>query len=113
MGMPAHEEVRLQFVYELTRPYIISSRISTNMNHKHLESFTFKKTMNRMGETQVIVVTVSGYAHKRFEGSDFLCSLKTAAEIASMPHLVNRSKKFLELLAEYAMRIGYETYIFH
>jgi hypothetical protein len=66
-----------------------------------------------MRVSKVIVVTVSGNADKRLECRDFLCGLETASEIASMPHLVNRSKKFLELLAEYAMRIGYETYIFH
>lgn len=113
MGMPAHEDIRLQFIYEFTCPYIIPSGIATYMNHEHLEALAFKEAMNRMSIAEIIVVTVSGDADKRLESRDFLCGLKTASEIASMPHLVNRSKKFLELLAEYAMRIRYETYIFH
>jgi hypothetical protein len=69
--------------------------------------------MYRMRISKVIVVTVSGNANKRLEGRDFLCGLETASEIAGMPNLVHRSEELAELLAEYAMRIGYETYIFH
>lgn len=113
MGMSAHEYVRFQFVYELPRPDIISTGITSDMYHEYLEPFALEEAMDRMSIAQVVVVTVSGDADKRLEGRDFLCGLKTASEIAGMPHLVNRSKKFLELLAEYAMRIRYETYIFH
>ena len=113
MGMPADKDIRLQFVYEFTCPYVIPSGIATYMNHEHLEALAFKEAMNRMSIAEIIVVTVSGDADKRLESRYFFRSLESAAEIARMPHFVNRSKKFLELFAEYAMRIGYETYIFH
>ena len=112
MGMPAHEDIRLQFVYEFTCPYVIPSGIATYMNHEHLETFTFKEAMYRMSISQVIVVTVSSNTYKRLEGRDFLSGLKTTAEIARVPNLIHRSEELAKLLAEYAMRIGYETYIF-
>ena len=113
MGMPADKDIWLQFIYEFACPYVIPAGIATYMNHEHLEALAFKEAMNRMSIAEIIVVTVSSNAYKGLEGRDFLCGLKTASEIAGMPHLVNWSKELLELLAEHTMRVRYETYIFH
>jgi hypothetical protein len=49
MGMSAHKYVRLQFVYELPRPDIISTGITSDMYHEYLEPFALEEAMNRMG----------------------------------------------------------------
>ena len=113
MGMAAHEYIRPKLIYQLAGPYVISPGISANMDHQDLKPFALEKPVDRVGISKVIVVAVAGHAEHRLEGCNLFSGPETAAEISRMPNLVHRSQEFPELLAEYAMRIRYETYLFH
>lgn len=105
MGMAAYEYIRLITVYEFTGSGIISTRITSDMGHQYLHAFTLEEAVKRMSETKVMVVTVSGYAHKRLESSYFLCQFHSPAEVTGMPYLVHRFKELTELRVENPMRI--------
>lgn len=62
---------------------------------------------------EVVVVAVAGDACQGLEGSDFSSQVKSPAEIAGMPDLVDGLQKGAELVAEHSVRIRYQSYIFH
>ena len=105
MGMAAYEYIRTIAVYQFTGTHIIASRIATHMSHEHLDSLTFKKPMQRVYESQLMIVAIPGHSNQGLELRDFLSQVHTAAEISCVPYLVDRLKKIPELLAEHTMRI--------
>ena len=105
MGMSAHEYIRTIAVYQFTGTHTIASRIATHMGHEHLYSLTFEESVQRMDESQLMVVAIASHTNKRLELGNLFSQVHTAAEISCVPDLVDRLKKILELLAEHAMRI--------
>lgn len=111
MGMTTYEYIRSVFVYQLSRPRIISAGIASDMGHEYLHALALEEAMERMDETQIVVVTIAGDADQRLE-SGYLCSqVHAPAEISRMPDLIDRRKKLLELLVEHTMSIRYESYV--
>lgn len=100
MGMAAYEYVRLQFVDEPARPWVISSRISADMGHKHIQPLALEETVQRVGEAQVVVIAIAGDTFERLERGDLLRQFKPAAEVPGMPYLVHGLKELLERLVE-------------
>ena len=105
MGMAAYEYIRTIAVYQFTGTHIIASRIATHMGHEHLYSFTFEESVQRVDESQLMVVAVASHSYKRLELSNLFCQVHTSAEISCVPYLVDWLKKILELMAEHAMCI--------
>ena len=105
MGMAAYEYIRTIAVYQFTGTHIIASRIATHMGHEHLYSFTFEESVQRVDESQLMVVAIASHTNERLELGNLLSQVHTATKISCMPDLVDRLKKILELLAEHAMRI--------
>lgn len=110
MGMAAYEYVRLQLVYEPARPRIVSSGISADVGHENVHTLAFEEAVQRMGETQVVVVTIACNAFERLECSDLIRQFKSAAEVPGMPDLVHRPKKLLERFIEDTVGVRYQTY---
>lgn len=111
MRMSADEQVGAIPVYQLLCPDVVPAGISADMHHKHLHSFTFKETMQRMRISQIIVVTIPRDTYQRLERSEFLCQRHPSAEIPGMPYLVYRLQKVAEFRAEHPMSIRYQSYI--
>lgn len=111
MGMSAYEYIRPVFVYQLSRPRIITARIASDMGHEHLHAFAFEETMERVDEAKVVIVAIAGYTDQRLELRNLFRQIHTSPEISRMPDLIDRRKKLLELRVEDAMGIRYESYI--
>ena len=105
MGMATYEYIRLITVYKFTGSRIISARIASDMGHQDLHAFTFKEAMKRMNESKVMIVTVSGNACKRFEGSYLFSQFHPPTEVTGMPYPVHRFEELAELLVKNPMRI--------
>ena len=111
--MTTYEEIRPVLVYEPTGIYIISSGISSYMDHQDLQAFALKYSVERIIIAEVVVVTVAGDAGEGLEGGDFSRQVKPPAEIAGMPDLIDGLQKGAELVAEHSVRVRYQSYIFH
>ena len=109
--MTAHEDVRPVFVYQRFGTDVIPSRISPHMGHQDLHALAFEEAVERVFETQVMVIAVACDSHKRFEPRDLGGHFHAAAEVSGMPDLVDRFEKFLYAGIENAVGVGYETYI--
>ena len=83
------------------------------MNHQDLQAFALEYSVERMIIAEVVVVAVAGDAGEGLEGGYFSRQLKSPAEIAGMPDLVDGLQKGAELVAEHSVRIRYQSYIFH
>ena len=105
MRMSAHKYIRTISVYQFTGTHIIASRIATHMSHEYLYSFTFKESVQRVDESQLMVVTIACHSNERLKLCNLFSQIHSATEISCMPDLIDRLKKILELLAEHAMRI--------
>jgi hypothetical protein len=105
MRMAAYKQVRSISVYKFPGTGIVLSRITSDMSHKDLYSFTFKETMQRMFKPEIIVITVACHSHKRFEGCDLLSQVHAATKITCMPDLVHRLEKATEAGVKYSVCI--------
>ena len=105
MRMSAHEYIRTVAVYKFTGAHIIASRIATHMGHEHLYSFTFEESVQRVDESQLMVVAIACDSHERFKRGNLFSQIHTSTEITCVPYLVDWLKKILELMAEHAMCI--------
>jgi hypothetical protein len=105
MRMAAYEYVRFIPVYQLTGTRVISARISAHMGHQDLHPFALEESMERMLETQGMIVAVAGHAHQRLERSNLCSQVHSPSEVTGMPYLVDRLKEFLEPSVEHTVRI--------
>jgi hypothetical protein len=105
MRMSAHEYIRMISVYQFTGTHIITPGIATHMGHEHFYSLTLEESVQRVDESQLVVVAIAGYSYEWLEGGNLFCQVHAAAEISCVPDLVDRLKKIPELLAKHAMRI--------
>lgn len=105
MRMSAHEYIRTIAVNQLTGTHIITSGIATYMGHEYFYPLTFEESVQRVDESQLMVVAVASHANERLELGNLFCQVHTATEISCVPDLVDRLKEILKLLAEHAMRI--------
>ena len=113
VGMTTYEEIRPVLVYEPAGIHIISSGISSDMDHQDFQAFALEHSVERMIIAEVVVVTVAGDAGEGLEGGDFSSQVKPPAEIAGVPDLVDGVQKGAKLVAEHSVRIRYQSYIFH
>lgn len=111
--MTTYEEIRSVLVYEPAGIHIISSGISSYMDHQDFQTFALEYSVERMIIAEVVVVTVAGDAGEGLEGGDFSRQVKPPAEIAGVPDLVYGLQKGAELVAEHSVRVRYQSYIFH
>ena len=105
MGMAADEYVRTVFHDEFHRSLVVTSGIASDMGHQDLHPLAFEKTVERMGEAEIMVVTIACDAEKRMGPGDFVSKLQPPSEIPGMPYLVDRGKEFTELSVEYTVGI--------
>lgn len=111
--MATYEEIRPVLVYEPAGIHVISSGISSDMDHQDFQAFALEHSVERMIIAEIMVVAVAGDACEGLEGSDFSRQVKSSAEIAGMPDLVDGLQKGAELVAEHSVRVRYQSYIFH
>jgi hypothetical protein len=105
MRVPAYEYIGMQFVYQLAGARVISPGISSYMGHQDLHSFTLEETMERMGEAQIVIVTVSCHSDQRLEGSHLSSKLHTSPEITGVPYLIHLGEELPELRIENAVSV--------
>lgn len=67
MRVAADKDVRMEFIDQFPRAGVISAGVASDVGHKHLHPLTFKEAVERVGETEVVVVTVSSHTDKGFE----------------------------------------------
>lgn len=113
MRMTTYEEIGPVLVYEPACIYIISSGISSYMDHQDFQAFALEDSMERMSVSEVVVVAVAGDAGEGLEGGYFSRQIKSPAEIAGMPDLVDRLQKGAEPVAEHSVCVRYQPYVFH
>ena len=107
MRVAADKDVRMEFIDQLPRAGIISAGVASDVGHKHLHPLTFKEAVERVGETEVVVVAVSGDSHEWLEICNGGGKVEASAEITGVPDLVHRGKEFAEFGAEDAVGVGY------
>ena len=106
--MPAYEYIRTALVYKLESLGIISSRIASDMGHKHLKALALEKSVERMLEPQIMIVAIACHSDKRLE-SGYLCrQVQPASEVSGMPDLVDRLKELFDPPVKHTMSIRYE-----
>ena len=111
MRMTAHKDVRPVFVYQRFGTGVIPPGVPADMGHQDLHALAFEEAVERVFETQVMVVAVARDSHKRFEPCDLGGHFHAAAEVSGMPDLVDRFEKFPYAGIKDAMGVGYEAYI--
>ena len=111
--MTTYEEIGPVLVYEPAGIHIISSGISSDMDHQDFQAFALEHSVERMIIAEIMVVAVAGDACEGLEGGDFSRQVKPPAEIAGMPDLVDGLQKGAEPVAEHSVRIRYQSYVFH
>ena len=111
--MTTYEEIRPVLVYEPAGIHIISSGISSDMDHQDFQAFALEHSVERMIIAEIMVVAVAGDACEGLEGGDFSRQVKPPAEIAGVPDLIDGLQKGAELVAEHSVRVRYQSYIFH
>lgn len=111
MRMTADEHIRPMLFYKPPRLCIVSSGISSDMSHEHLQASAIKHSVQRVDESEFVVVAVSSDSFQGSEPSDFLRQIHAPAEISCMPYLIDRLEKSLEFIAEHSVSIRYQTYI--
>ena len=109
MRMAAYKQVRSISVYKVPGTGIVLSRITSDMNHKDLYSFTFKETMHRMVVTETMIITVPRNADQWLECSNLSGQFQSPAEITGMPYLVHLRKEVLEFLGEHSVCVRYQS----
>ena len=97
MRMTAHKDVRPVFVYQRFGTGVIPPGVPADMGHQDLHALAFEEAVERVFETQVMVVAVARNAHQRLEGGYFLCHIHPPSEISGMPYLVDRLEELPEL----------------
>ena len=111
MGMSAYEYVRLITVYQLSGPWVVSSRISADMGHEDLHSLALEEPVERVVETQCMIVTVACHTDQWLESGNLLRQVHASAKVSGMPYLIDRRKEFLEPVVKNPMGVRYESYI--
>ena len=109
VGMPADEDIRPVFIDQFQGSGIISSGISADMGHKNLHTLTLEKTMKRVDEAEVVIVTIAGDTCQRLETGNLCSKIHPPAEIAGMPYLIDRFKKLLEAIIKYSVCVRYKS----
>ena len=107
MRVAADKDVRMEFIDQLPRAGVISAGIASDVGHKHLHPLTFKEAVERVSETEVVVVAVSSNTYKGLEFRDGSGKIKASAEVTGVPDFVHRGKEFAEFGAEDAVGVGY------
>jgi hypothetical protein len=107
MRVAADKDVRMEFIDQLPRAGVISAGVASDVGHKHLHPLTFKEAVERVGETEVVVVTVSGDSHEGFVLRNGGGKVEASAEVTGVPDFVHRGKEFAEFGAEDAVGVGY------
>ena len=105
MRMSADENIRFVFIDQSTGLHIIPARISSDVSHQDLHSFTLEEPVDRMGEAKIEVIAIAGNTNQGLEGSDLLRQVHSTAKITSVPYLVHWFKEITELLIENAVGI--------
>ena len=105
MRMSADKYVRPVCIDELSGSRIISSRVPADMGHQDLHPFAFEEAVERMIETQGVVVAVSRHSDQRLEARYLRSRIHASAEVSGMPYLVDRFKERLEPVVEDPMSI--------
>ena len=103
MRMAADKQVWLISVNQFAGTEIISSRITSDMGHKHFYSLTFKKAVQGMIIAKTMVVTVSCDSDKRLVCSYLFGKIHSSSEVACMPYLVHLRKEVLEFPGEHSV----------
>ena len=95
VGMPAHEDVWMKFVYKSPCPRVIPARIASDMNHQHFHAAAVKKPVVRIVKPDILAVAVAVHTFQRLEGRNLLRSLQSA-EVSGMPYLIHRLQEILQ-----------------
>ena len=111
VGMTADKDIRLMKIYEFPGADIVSARISSDMHHQDLESFTLKDPVQRMDEAQLMIITISRHSFKRLEGRNLFRKAESATEISGMPDFIDRFKEVTELSVKDSVCIRYQSYM--
>ena len=105
MGMPAHEDIRLVCIQHRSDIKGIMPRRASDMSHQNLMTFAVEELHLRTVEAYFLGIAVPVNAYKGLECGDAVEKGDVAAEISGMPYLIDRSKEFLELGAEYPVGV--------
>ena len=109
MRVTADKNIWFIFINQFLCPDIISSGISADMGHQNLHTLTLEKTMKRVDEAEVVIVTIAGDTCQRLETGNLCSKIHPPAEIPGMPYLIDRFKKLLEAIIKYSVCVRYQS----